>query len=96
MRGHALPAVADTLQIWTRALKGSRTPAQARPEVQVVQRGGSITVADVQALVLWVLAEGQNPKWVFIKVSILCVWTEGPKPPVGRSQVQMLPAVTEA
>lgn len=46
--------------------------AQARPEVQIVQRGGSITVADVQALVLWVLAEGANPKWAFVRVSIAC------------------------
>jgi hypothetical protein len=42
---------------------------QARPEVQVVQRGGTITVADVQALLLWVLADGTNPKWAFVRVS---------------------------
>lgn len=43
---------------------------QARPEVQLTQRGASITVADVQALLLWVLADGNNPKWAFIKVRV--------------------------
>jgi hypothetical protein len=43
---------------------------QARPEVQLTQRGASITVADVQALLLWVLADGNNPKWAFVQVRL--------------------------
>lgn len=52
--------------------------AQARPEVQIVQRGSTISVADVQALVLWAVAEGQNPKWAFIKVGSSCRASRGP------------------
>lgn len=43
--------------------------AQGRPEVRIVRPESSIKIADVQALLLWVLSEGQNPAWAFVKVS---------------------------
>ena len=49
---------------------------QAKPALVVTQKG-PIRVPDIQALVLWVLAdrkEGKNPGWAFVKV---CVCTQG-------------------
>ena len=43
---------------------------QAKPALVVTQKG-PIRVPDIQALVLWVLAdrkEGKNPGWAFVKV----------------------------
>lgn len=44
-----------------------RTP-QARGSVEISPDEGPIRPADVQNLVLWVLAEGTNPRWCFVKV----------------------------
>ena len=31
-----------------------------------------VTLRDIQNLVLWVLGEGDNPKWIFVKVRLRC------------------------
>lgn len=42
---------------------------QACAEVEIYQEQGPIRVADAQNLVLWVLGEGANPRWCFLKAS---------------------------
>ncbi len=41
---------------------------QACAEVEVYPEAGPIRLADVQNLLLWVLGEGSNPRWCFVKV----------------------------
>jgi len=41
---------------------------QASAAVELYPDCGPIRLADVQNLVLWVLAEGSNPRWCFVKV----------------------------
>ena len=31
-----------------------------------------VSLRDIQNLVLWVLGEGENPKWIFVRVGSLC------------------------
>lgn len=45
---------------------------QARPEVKIQNSGTAIRIEDVQALLLWVLADGQSPAWAFVKVKGFC------------------------
>jgi hypothetical protein len=40
---------------------------QAVPDVTITAKS-AIRQIDVQALVLWVLGDGQSPRWVFVKV----------------------------
>lgn len=40
---------------------------QARAEVQM-HGPGAIRLLDVQGLLLWILADGMNPRWCFVKV----------------------------
>ena len=40
---------------------------QARAEVQMYGPG-AIRLLDVQGLLLWILADGMNPRWCFVKV----------------------------
>ena len=47
--------------------------AQASAKV-TVQPSGSIRLSDVQALLLWTLADGVNPKWAFIEARIALKW----------------------
>ena len=42
---------------------------QACAEVEIYPEQGPIRVADAQNLVLWVLGEGANPRWCFLKAS---------------------------
>lgn len=47
---------------------------QVRPELVVKHHVQPIGLPDVQALVLWTIAdyrEGSNPKWAFLKASFL-------------------------
>jgi hypothetical protein len=41
---------------------------QASAEVELYRELAPIRLADAQGLVLWVLGEGANPRWCFVKV----------------------------
>lgn len=47
--------------------------SQACASVQPVNPTASLRMKDAQGLVLWVLADGANPRWVFVKVHPRCV-----------------------
>ncbi len=53
-------------------LAPTRTPCalvlQASASVEVRPEEGPVRLSDVQNLVLWVLGEGSNPRWCFVKV----------------------------
>ena len=52
-------------------------PSQAVASASVQPGDGPIRIADVQNLVLWVLGEGCNPRWCFLKVRCLpACWEE--------------------
>lgn len=45
--------------------------------MQPVNPTASLRMRDAQGLVLWVLADGVNPRWVFVKVRPLaCPWSQ--------------------
>ena len=44
---------------------------QARAGIQI-SYGQPIRVPDVQNLIMWTLADGANPQWAFLKVSLTC------------------------
>lgn len=43
------------------------SPPQAAASIEVYPEQGPIRLADVQNLLLWVLGEGANPRWCFVK-----------------------------
>lgn len=58
----------DTPPLPPSPLSASASLLQACAEVEVFPQAGPIRLADVQNLLLWVLGEGTNPRWCFVKV----------------------------